>query len=570
MKIIKLLLTIVVLAGSVTFSNVSAEPATALATNLRPSEGDTYAEGVINQYAAETTTKNEYDVTVELTGKDKATVGTTTEVVFVLDTSGSMSTNERLEKMKEAVITLSEQLLVDSHVQVAIVTYASTVAAPLNFTNDISVVKDFVSGITEAEGNTFTQAGLKSAREILEASPSGNAKTLILISDGMPTNTYQITSTGAIENDEIRSYNGIVPPYKATGYDYNSIINTGSYPYANNAIYQVNGEWVFNQGTATISEILGLKDAGVDIYTVGVELSEWPSEYDVYNRVVDVVNPTNSTLYGVLTSSWTEEVKDRMIEPGEKVTLISEFKNSSGAVIPHVNFVNFGMFASADDLRKVLENNSDAIATYTLDGTVVATLTLDELIAESDINSTTITPTSCLNVEDGSVCKLEINLNFNEFTPELIDTLGTGRSSLFLFQFFLQTDILENTSSRNYYYWEYNKNTSPDSPFSYDPPLSFPELGAYNAIGEAEYLLKNIASDGVEGSTYFNISDVADLNSVLTEKIYDSIVNTVSSGSASITMGEYVTLVSGAYSGEDFKIEGFKDGVASSDVATGV
>ncbi|MFV0479091.1 MAG: InlB B-repeat-containing protein, partial [Anaerorhabdus sp.] len=40
--------------------------------------------------------------------------------------------------------------------------------------------------------------------------------------------------------------------------------------------------------------------------------------------------------------------------------------------------------------------------------------------------------------------------------------------------------------------------------------------------------------------------------------------------SASITMGEYVTLVSGAYSGEDFKIEGFKDGVASSDVATGV
>ncbi|MFV0479092.1 MAG: vWA domain-containing protein, partial [Anaerorhabdus sp.] len=555
MRTVKLLLAMLMLTGSVTFSNVFAESATTFTSNLKPSDGDTYTEGVINQYAEETTIKNEYDVTVELTGKTMATIGVPTDIVFVLDLSGSMSRNNRFEKMKEAVKTLAQQLLVDDKINISIVTYHEATDEILPFTASIDEVISFVDGLTLG-GETFTQDGLKTARELLEARPETNAKSLILVSDGMPNVTYKMTSIDDVVDDEIREYKGVVPQYKATGYDYNTKVAMQTVPSTIKYIYQVEDQWVFNAVVPTVSELLGLKEDGLKVYAVGVELDQWPDRENIYNMVREMPLKTGGGLEGIVTSSWTEEVEDRIFAPNELVTMSVEFKNMTDSVISNVNIGNMGFQYNYNNLSKLVENVE---ATYSLDGAIIAQYEFEEF---AEISKYERGEESCLNVQPGSVCKLEIVMQLTDFKPE---TVASFTTSTFPLRYYVQTD----TYNKNDFYEGYWNDTLGDI-LVYDPPFSFPELGAYSSEAEAEYLLRNVASDGIEGNTYFNVLDVADLNDVLTDQIYNNLLDSMSSGSASITMGEYVTLVSGAYSGEDFKIEGFKDGVASSDVATGV
>mgnify|MGYP005982809149 CR=1 FL=1 len=156
---------------------------------------------------------NQWDITLRVEAKQPSPPPTT-DIVLIVDTSGSMDPNQnvngngpdRIGKAKEAAISFANQLLTaDSNVRIALVTFATTVS---NYTftpiaaNDFESSESFVgfsrkgeliseiSGLT-ATGGTFTQGGIKAASELLQGSDA-QSKNVILISDGAPTFSYML------------------------------------------------------------------------------------------------------------------------------------------------------------------------------------------------------------------------------------------------------------------------------------------------------------------------------------------------------------------------------------------
>ncbi|MFV0479451.1 MAG: vWA domain-containing protein, partial [Anaerorhabdus sp.] len=568
MKLTKFLLAFLIMISGLGFTGVSAVE-TSTQSNLRPSEGDEYAEGTINQYAVASDVEDEYDITIEITGKTEDPE--TADVVFVLDTSASMLTNGRLNKLKESVNSLASQLLQHENVNVAVVTFGDDLGNVLEFTSEYSEVSAFVDAI-QAGGNTFTQAGLKKARELLEARPEETSKSLILVADGVANISYKVTGTADIYNDELRSYLGITPLYYVTSYDYDTTIE-GTSPMGKNGYYQVEGtdDWVFNHAAATAGEVASLKNEGVSVYAVAVELPNKPSDEKVYNNTI-ILDAEKTGIEGTINTSWSEEIKDRMIEPGETVTMTIEYVNTSDKTDPLFKFRNLGFMF---DKKYLLDATESLSAVYSINDVPFHTITTAKGFAEAAAPEllTNEVEDACVNVEPGSSCKLEITIKFNEFTPKTF----VGSQNASIFYYFLQSanrtatlpEEDQATDRTGAIFVEFTNNSIGNMDMI-TPVFSFPELGAFSAYYEAEYLLRNVSSDGIDGSTYFDVDNSNNLETILSEEIYGNILKTIRGGNVEITMGEYATLINGAYDGEDFKIEGFKDGVASVDVAAGV
>ena len=165
-------------------------------------------------------------VTITTTSTSEETVTTPLDVVFILDTSGSMNDNSKAPNMVEAVNSAMTTIMEnnkDSRVGIVTFDEESTTLLPLdNYTklndkgflicydNDYSWwkhqyqiqtnVKDFSNVSHTVTGGTFTQSGIKAGAELLTTANTkytttinGNSVTLtrtpviILLSDGDPT-----------------------------------------------------------------------------------------------------------------------------------------------------------------------------------------------------------------------------------------------------------------------------------------------------------------------------------------------------------------------------------------------
>jgi len=268
------------------FSVVSAEGEAAGGTQpVWPAPGSIKLDKDAAAVGSET---NLWEVTLGIKGKN---FETTSDVVLVIDCSGSMK-GDKLANTRIAAKAFGQKLLTEgSSTRIAIVTFADTAAAHNSGhfydATELSAFEAAVEAATSANGGTNQQAGLHVAQQLLNTSAAG-LKNIVILSDGEATYSYRISGTVSCTeevpveerlfggylyatsnvdwataniscNYDLRDGNGIDGYFKkSSGL---TILNTTQY-YANKYI---------THGVATIWEANQAKAAGTTIYSVALQ-----------------------------------------------------------------------------------------------------------------------------------------------------------------------------------------------------------------------------------------------------------------------------------------------------------
>lgn len=128
-------------------------------------------------------------------------------MVLVIDNSNSMyeengKKNDRMVQTKAAANAFIDKLLTeDSTTRIAVVVFNLKVDQTGFYTwADKAELKTYINNIEKAtdryDGGTFTQLGIKTARDLLNSSASiGGNKSIVLLSDGVPTASYRVSGT---------------------------------------------------------------------------------------------------------------------------------------------------------------------------------------------------------------------------------------------------------------------------------------------------------------------------------------------------------------------------------------
>src|SRR5699024_3813184 len=110
--------------------------------------------------------------TVRIEGRDDEQIETT-DVVLVIDRSGSMDVNNRMANAKAAAVNFINTMIpADNNLRIAIVSYSSSyqgaqlVTVDRNFTRNINQLTSSVNGLS-ALGGTHTQAGILQGQTLL-------------------------------------------------------------------------------------------------------------------------------------------------------------------------------------------------------------------------------------------------------------------------------------------------------------------------------------------------------------------------------------------------------------------
>ncbi|MEW6974627.1 VWA domain-containing protein [Trueperella pyogenes] len=134
---------------------------------------------------------NTWDITLRAEVKDNLKKS---DIVLVGDRSGSMTEEERMTKAKAAAEHFVDSLLASQTgketTRIALVSFAKDVRTDVELTNDASKLKGAIENM-KADDATFTQGGIKLAREMLEKS-TADFKHIVLLSDGEPTKSYAL------------------------------------------------------------------------------------------------------------------------------------------------------------------------------------------------------------------------------------------------------------------------------------------------------------------------------------------------------------------------------------------
>lgn len=177
------------------FSVVSAEGEAAGGTQpVWPAQGSIKLD---KDAAAVEDTENLWEVTLGIQGKN---FETTSDVVLVIDNSNSMYENDRMVQTKAAANAFVDALLTQgSATRIAVVVFNDKVKQTgfYDYSNK-EALKAYINAVSmnEDDGGTFTQLGIKTARDLLKSSAStGLNKNIVLLSDGLPTWSYLATGT---------------------------------------------------------------------------------------------------------------------------------------------------------------------------------------------------------------------------------------------------------------------------------------------------------------------------------------------------------------------------------------
>ena len=242
--------------------------------------------------------ENLWEVTLGIQGKN---FETTSDVVLVIDCSGSME-GTKLTNTRKAAKAFGQKLLADgSSTRIAIVTFIDTAAAYNNGhfydATELSAFEAAVDAATYANGGTNQQAGIHKAQELLNTSSAG-LKNIVILSDGDATYSYPFvasatysdcgawTSLGCPRGGSITNIGAFAPDYTTVigsgssfTMDYNAQVTATCPKHGEsttvNCVYNLDGTYTTTKGTnngvATIWEANQAKAAGTTIYSVALQ-----------------------------------------------------------------------------------------------------------------------------------------------------------------------------------------------------------------------------------------------------------------------------------------------------------
>lgn len=247
---------------------------------------------------------NLWEVTLGIQGKN---FETTSDVVLVIDCSGSME-GDKLANTRKAAKAFGQKLLTEgSTTRIAIVTFIDEATAYNNGhfygAGELAAFETAVDGATYANGGTNQQAGLHVAQQLLNTSAAG-LKNIVILSDGEATFSHPFVggnaTIGCIQlfghrfsgNPKVTSWPTVATP------DYSTVIGTGNsfdldgninwnctcehnrttqelygafYYDASGNLVCSNGSMASDNGVATIWEANQAKAAGTTIYSVALQ-----------------------------------------------------------------------------------------------------------------------------------------------------------------------------------------------------------------------------------------------------------------------------------------------------------
>ncbi len=278
------------------FSVVSAEGEAAGGTQpVWPAPGSIKLDKDAAAVESET---NLWEVTLGIKGKN---FETTSDVVLVIDCSGSMK-GDKLANTRIAAKAFGQKLLTEgSSTRIAIVTFADTAAAHNSGhfydATELSAFEAAVEAATSANGGTNQQAGLHVAQQLLNTSAAG-LKNIVILSDGDATYSYPFvasatysdcgawTSLGCPRGGSITNIGAFAPDYTTVigsgssfTLDYNARVTATCPEHGGTTtqkyVYNLDGTATTKSGTdngvATIWEANQAKVAGTTIYSVALQ-----------------------------------------------------------------------------------------------------------------------------------------------------------------------------------------------------------------------------------------------------------------------------------------------------------
>lgn len=213
---------------------------------------------------------NTWDVTLRIEGKDKPT---TSDVVLVIDTSGSMRDYGRMQAAKDAANAFVDKLLPSDNTRIGIVSFESNAFDRQGLTNEVADLRSAINGLN-ANGGTFTQAGVRQARAMLQNSDADN-KHIVLLSDGEPTYSYEMSNPDNYLQ-EYGSHWETTSAAPESAYT-NTRVGQGNdirYRYKRELVGGWFGGWenyYYNHGNSAIAEAGFAGAADSNVWTVGLQ-----------------------------------------------------------------------------------------------------------------------------------------------------------------------------------------------------------------------------------------------------------------------------------------------------------
>ena len=252
------------------------------------------------------------EITITVKGEPPEVSTPEVDAVLVIDLSGSMNDNNKLNDAKAAAKKFVDKFFgkdapasYKKSVRIAVVGYNGYAKAYA----DLTEAKDadalytlFGSGYgsLSAGGGTNIQDGIYRAQQILKNGRAGAKKVMVVLSDGEPTYSFDANVAHTFgQNEETygvkkNNFLYVVSEIDHTGrVGSGSAYATGDYHYYYYCTDDKNGQqyyYVQNHGVGTVSEAYWAKKDGTTIYSIGFGISQYESggygrpqrETDVY------------------------------------------------------------------------------------------------------------------------------------------------------------------------------------------------------------------------------------------------------------------------------------------------
>lgn len=256
----------------------------------------------IRKYAKETSTPGLYDVYLNVKGNKIENVKPI-DIVLVVDMSGSMEakpstgTITRAEATRKGVAQFMQAIKdagIAKYVNLGLIGFSSSGSINAN-PDDNNYSATGSAGYLSVEmknletsgqidtinqklspkfgGGTFTQLGIRKGNEMLHRDVSGNQKMMILLTDGVPTFSYQVTQATTINGTD---YALKTSPTETDEPEYTSQLWKWKWNWNRwtkvDGSYKVSERLIRDTWPATLGESLLAQQNGTEIHALGIQI----------------------------------------------------------------------------------------------------------------------------------------------------------------------------------------------------------------------------------------------------------------------------------------------------------